>query len=54
MQNKLTITFNKMITSGKSDWSYPFAYDQNEQDRKCFSMQLILVVDKVDMINQIC
>jgi len=23
MQNKLTITFNKMITSGKSDWSYP-------------------------------
>jgi len=22
-QNKLTITFNKMITSGKSDWSYP-------------------------------
>jgi len=22
MQNKLTITFNKMITSGKSDWSY--------------------------------
>jgi len=24
------------------------------QDRKCFSMQLILVVGKVDMINQIC
>ena len=23
-------------------------------DRKCFSMQLILVVCKVDMINQIC
>ena len=23
------------------------------QDRKCFSMQLILVVGKVDMINQI-
>jgi len=22
-QNKLTATFNKMITSGKSDWSYP-------------------------------
>jgi len=22
-QNKLTITFNKMITSSKSDWSYP-------------------------------
>jgi len=22
-QNKLTITFNTMITSGKSDWSYP-------------------------------
>jgi len=22
-QNKLTITFNKLITSGKSDWSYP-------------------------------
>jgi len=24
------------------------------QDRKCFSMQLILVVGEVDMINQIC
>ena len=24
------------------------------QDRKCFSMQLILVVCNVDMINQIC
>jgi len=24
------------------------------RDRKCFSMQLILVVGKVDMINQIC
>ena len=24
------------------------------QDWKCFSMQLILVVGKVDMINQIC
>jgi len=24
------------------------------QDRKCFSMQLILVDGKVDMINQIC
>jgi len=24
------------------------------QDRKCFSMQLILVVGKVDMINKIC
>jgi len=24
------------------------------QDQKCFSMQLILVVGKVDMINQIC
>jgi len=24
------------------------------QDRKCFSMQLILVVGKMDMINQIC
>jgi len=24
------------------------------QDRKCFSMQLVLVVGKVDMINQIC
>jgi len=23
-------------------------------DRKCFSMQLILVVGKVDIINQIC
>jgi len=23
LQNKLTITFNKMITSGKYDWSYP-------------------------------
>jgi len=23
MQNKLKMTFNKMITSGKSDWSYP-------------------------------
>jgi len=22
-QNKMAITFNKMITSGKSDWSYP-------------------------------
>jgi len=24
------------------------------RDRKCFSMQLILVVGKMDMINQIC
>ena len=24
------------------------------QGRKCFSMQLILVVGKVDMVNQIC
>ena len=24
------------------------------QDQKCFSMQLILVVGKVDMIKQIC
>jgi len=24
------------------------------RDRKCFSMHLILVVGKVDMINQIC
>ena len=24
------------------------------RDRKCFSMQLILVVGKVDMINEIC
>ena len=24
------------------------------RDRKCFNMQLILVVGKVDMINQIC
>ena len=24
------------------------------RDRKCFSMQLILVIGKVDMINQIC
>jgi len=24
------------------------------QDRKCFSMQLILVEAKVDMVNQIC
>jgi len=23
MQNNLTITINKMISSGKSDWSYP-------------------------------
>jgi len=22
-QNKMTITLNKVITSGKSDWSYP-------------------------------
>ena len=35
-QNKLTITFNKMITSGKSDYSstLPFANCQNELHAK--------------------
>ena len=28
-QNKLTITFNKMITSGKSDWWYPIIHLAN-------------------------
>jgi len=28
--------------------------ESETQDRKCFSLQLLLVVGKVDMTNQIC
>jgi len=34
--------------------SYSTSAESETRDRKCFSMQLILVVGKMDMINQIC
>ena len=33
---------------------HSYSTSAEKRDRKCFSMQLILVVGKMDMINQIC
>ena len=45
----LVATRYHSLANGHSCWT-----PAETQGRKCFSMQLILVVGKVDMISQIC